>query len=329
MRKLKIVSLVVAVLLALSLTACCTITVEVPFDAVAGFFRGNPAPAVPAESDQTAAPDTTAAPQPAEPPVETGMTQEPSTAAPVENTTSAPAESTTAAPAESTTSAPAPAETTTAASSGVPTTKEEIITYYVTAYNKIASDAKSIVRTYDYTSQYNNILDINGNATLAKLAQTLMNQFMKEDKSELPGDASSLPPVGLTSLTISPAQVSNATCEDKGDYYEVKLYSTGTDDNWEIDSQPGTGSAGVIGPLLRSEDVSGAAGSLIKFEGLHSWYGTACVTANIDKATGHITYFDFLTPSVLHFDSVTAALVVKVNNCNIGLLFHQQWKIGY
>ncbi len=324
MRKLKIVSLFVAVLLALSLTACCTITVEVPFDLVSGFFRSNPAPAVPAESNQTAAPDTTA---PVEPPVETGMTQEPSTAAPVENTTAAPVETTTAAPVETTTAAPV--ENTTAAPSGAPATKEEIITYYVTAYNKIASEAKSIVRTYDYTSQYNNILDINGNATLAKLAQTLMTQFMKEDKSELPGDASSLPPVGLTSLSIAPGQISNATCEDKGDYYEVKLYSTGTDDNWEIDSQPGTGSAGVIGPLLRTEDVSGAAGSLIKFEGLHSWYGTACVTANIDKATGHITYFDFLTPSVLHFDSVTAALVVKVSNCNIGLLFHQQWKIGY
>ena len=53
------------------------------------------------------------------------------------------------------------------------------------------------------------------------------------------------------------------------------------------------------------------------------------VTAKIDKASGHITDFDFLTPSVLHFDQVTAAVVVKVSNCNIGLLFHQTWTVTY
>ena len=30
-----------------------------------------------------------------------------------------------------------------------------------------------------------------------------------------------------------------------------------------------------------------------------------------------------------HFDSVTAAVVVKVSNCNLGLLFHQTWRVDY
>ncbi len=316
MKKSRIILLTVSLLLVFALTACGTVRIEIPYDNVSALFGGA---AVPASSDGASVTETTAQP------IETLQPTD-ATTAPAESTTASTGESTTAGGGETTTAAP---ETTTQAKSGAPTTKEEIINLYVTGYNKIASDAKSVVRTYDYTSQYNNILEINNNSTLEKLAQSLMNQFMKETTDEVPGDASSLPPVGVTTLSISPSQISSATCTDKGDYYEVKLTSTGTDDNWEVDPQPGQGSAGVIGPLLRSDDVTGAAGSLIKFEGLHSWVGAATVTARIDKASGHITDFDFLTPSVLHFDSVTAAVVVKVSNCNIGLLFHQTWKVTY
>ena len=315
MKKSRILLLVISVMLVLALTACGTITIELPYDMVSQYFNGNAgnSDAVPANADSTAPADTTAAP----------VTD--TTAAPADDTTAAP-ENTTAAP-ESTTAAPVD-DTTAAPANTKPTTKEEVINYYVTAYNKIASDAKTVTRTYDYTSQYNNILEINNNGTLEKLAQSLMGQFMKENTEAVAGDASSLPPVGVTQLSISPSQIASATCDDKGDYYEVKLTSTGTDDNWEIDPQPGQGSAGVIGPLLRADDVTGAAGSLIKFEGLHSWVGAATVTAKIDKASGHITEFDFLTPSVLHFDQVSVTLI-KVSNCNIGLLFHQQWSVTY
>ena len=327
MKRSRVFLLALSLILVLALTACGSITVEIPYEKVAGFFGGISAgTAAPANSNSaepgTAAPteNTTAAPV------------ENTTAAPVEDTTAAPADNTPSAPAENTTAAPAPAENTTAApapANTTPSTKEEIINLYVTGYNKIAADAKSVTRTYDYTSQYNNILEINNNSTLEKLAQTLMNQFMKENTTATPGDAAALPPVGLTSLSISPAQIASATCEDKGTYYEVKLTSTGTDDNWEVDPQPGQGSAGVIGPLLRADDVSGAVGSALKFDGLHSWVGAATVTAKIDKASGHITDFDFLTPSVLHFDQVTALGFVKVSNANIGLLFHQVWTVSY
>ena len=320
MRKLRVLSIVITVLLAVSLAACGTVRINLPAEYAQYFFGGASQNAAPADATVPASADDTTAPAPA-----------------ADTTAPAPAGDTTAPAPAADTTAPAPAADTTAPApavteppkSGAPSTKEEIINYYVTAYNKIASESKSVVRTYDYTYQYNDILEINNNATLEKLAGTLMNQFMKENTQEVPGDASSLPPVGVTKLAISPAQISKATCEDKGDHYEVCLYSTGSDGNWEIDSQAGVGSAGVIGPLLRTEDVSGAAGSLIKFEGLHTWYSTAHVTAQIDKATGHITEFDFKTPCVLHFDSVTAAIVVKVSNCNLGMEFHQVWKVTY
>lgn len=217
-------------------------------------------------------------------------------------------------------------------STGSLSTKEEIVAYYCTAYNKIASESSAVTRTYDYTSNYNDILVVNNNSTLESIASTLMNQFMVETTEASASSVESLPPVGQSSVSISPDIISKAECNDKGTYYEVTIYSTGTDDNYEVDSQVGSGSVGAFGPLLRSEDVSGAvesAGNLIKFEGLHSYYATASVTANIDKATGRITDLYYRTPCILHFDQVTAAFVIKVQNCDIGLLFEQRYTIAY
>lgn len=218
------------------------------------------------------------------------------------------------------------------ASTGSLSTKEEIVAYYCTAYNKIASESSAVTRTYDYTSNYNKILNINNNSTLEGIASTLMNQYMVETTEPTESSVDALPPVGNKTVSIDPANISKAECNDKGTYYEVILYSTGTDDNYEVDSQVGQGSVGAFGPLLRAEDVSGAveaAGNLIKFEGLHSWYATASVTANIDKATGRITDLYYCTPCILHFDQVTAAFVIKVQNCDIGLLFEQRYTVAY
>ncbi len=274
------------------------------------------------DQNQTQTPPTQ--PQAPAAPVTQPSTQAPATTVP----TQAP---TTPADPNAGTTAPTQAPVTqapTQAPAGAPTAKEDIVKLYCDAYNNI-SQASSVTRTYDYTSNYNGIVNVGGNDKLKDLAGTLMNQFMVENTEAIPSDHSSLPPVGSTTINIDPALISNATCTDNGDHYIVTLYSTGTDANYEIDSQPGTGSAGSFGPLLRAEDVSGAAGSMIKFDGLHSWYGTAEVTAKVDKATTRITEIEYKTPCVLHFDKVTALVVVSIENCEIGLLFQQKYTIAY
>ena len=312
MKKMRITALLLALVMLLGLTACGVQRIEIQVDQLEEFlskYAGN-------ESVQPV-PDTTAAP------VET-PTAPPAT----EATTAADPAATTAPSGETTTAAPAPTQPA-PANNGAPSTKAEIIKYYVTAYNKMATDAKSFTRTYDYTSNYNNIVEVNNNERLAGLAQTLMNQFMKEDFTEVPGDAAAVPPVGVSTLSISESQVGEASIVDNGATYTVTLTSTGTDANPEADLTPGQGSAGVIGLLLRTEDVAGAAGSLIKFDGLHAYYPTGKVVATIDKASGHITNLEFANPCILHFDSVTALVVVKISNANIGLYFQQKWTIGY
>ena len=302
MKAKKVLALVLMAVIALSCASCTTIELVIPV--------GN----VPAVNNGTTPTEQT--------------TQAPA----VENTTAAPStEATTAAPStEATTAAPS-TEATTAApaqNNGAPTAKADIVKLYCDAYNKLGT-ASSITRTYDYTSNYNNILDIDGgNSTLAGIANKLMGMFMVENTEAVAFDAASLPPVGVSTINIDPNVIASATCTDKGDYYEVTLTSTGTAANREVDSAPGTGSAGSFGPLLKAEDVSSAAAGFIEFNGLHTYYEAATVTAKITK-DGKITNLEFKTPAILHFDSVAALKVIKVGVCEIGLLFNQRYEIAY
>lgn len=305
MKLRKVLALVLVAVILASCTACTTVELIIP---IGNAPAGNVSTQTPVQQEQT-----TVAQQTPSTETTTAAQQTPST----ETTTAAQQTPST----ETTTAAPAP-------NTGAPTEKADIVKLYCDAYNKLGT-ASSITRTYDYTSNYNNILDIDGgNSTLAGIANKLMGMFMVENTESAAFDAASLPPVGSATINIDPTVISKATCTDKGDHYEVTLYSTGTADNREVDSQPGTGSAGSFGPLLKAEDVSGAAAGFIEFKGLHSYYETATVTAKITK-DGKITALEFKTPCILHFDSVSALKIINVGVCEIGLLFNQRYEIAY
>ena len=305
MKLRKVLALVLVAVIMASCTACTTVELIIP---VVGVPAGNVN-----TNTQTPAPQEQATQAPAPQEQTTAAQQTPST----ETTTAAQQTPST----ETTTQAPPQ-------SNGVPTAKADIVKLYCDAYNKLGT-ASAITRTYDYTSNYNNILDIDGgNSTLAGIANKLMGMFMVENTEAKAFDAAGLPPVGSATINIDPNLIANATCTDNGDHYVVTLSSTGTAANREVDSQPLTGSAGSFGPLLKAEDVSGAAKGFIEFNGLHTYYETATVTAKITK-DGKITALEFKTPCILHFDSVSALKIVNVGVCEIGLLFNQKYEIAY
>ena len=304
----KFFAVLTALILLVICTSCTKVVICIPEKYIPVFNRsGAPAAqtdtSVPSTDSSVVTPVETQAQQSETPTQGSQQSEQPSSGASTETPTSAP-------------------------SSGAPSTKEEVIAYYVACYNKIATDSKSVVRNFDSTTQYNNILNINGNKFLQTLAEKLMGMFMGPTDPDVAMTADDIHPKGVKSLSISPSQIKNATCKDNGSTYVITMTSTGTDDNYEIDAQPGKGSAGVIGPLLRTEDVTGAAGSFLSFEGLHAYYPTCTVVATVDKASGHITNFDFNSPCVLHFDKVDAK-IAKVENCDIGLLFEQKWTVTY
>lgn len=315
MMKKRWVSLLLTALILLSFTACNKVVVKVPADVLLLFGNQNGG-ANSAAGNDAYQPVVTPTPTQAPVTVPTTASQTPAGNTPTNNaaTSNAPA-----------TSANTPA----ASSSGAPSTKDEIIAYYVAAYNKIATDSKSITRTYDYTANYKNIVEVGGNDAIAKVAKQLMDANMKENNDKVTGTIQDVAPKGLASITITPAQVSEATCTENGGNYVITLKSTGTDENPELDCQPGQGSAGVIGPLLRTEDVSGGAAGMVEFQGLHAKYPQGKVTATIDKASGHITELKFDCPCILHFDSATVIKVLKVQNTELGLQFMQTWEFTY
>ncbi len=316
MKKLLRIALVITMLAAMLLcaTSCAKVKLYVQVDSINSGYEivnidenGN-AVGLPAGNNTVA--DTTAAPV------------ADTTAAPVADTTAAPvAEDTTAAPAADTTAAPAPA--------GTPSTNEEIVALYVSAYNKMNAEATKATKTYDYTSNYNNILKIGNNSTLAGIAESLMGKFMVENTDAVDFAVADVAPVGLTSSPLTAADIASATCVDNGSTYTVTITSTGTDAAPEISPTVGSGSAGKIGPLIETSSITDAVGSIIKFEGLALKYSDCTVTATIDKATGRILDLYFRMPGILHFDKVTAAVVVTVNDCDIGLLGEQRWTITY
>ncbi len=331
MKTKKILALLLITVMLL-LTASCTtkVVVQVPGEYFNSFssLLGSSAPEN-GNDTQTPVVDTPTEAPVVETPTSAPVVETPTSAPVVETPTSAPVvETPTSAPVvETPTEAPA---TQAPATNAAPSSKAEIIAYYCTAYNKLGTDNAKITRTYDYTSNYNGICEVGSSDKVADLAASLMADNMVENTNAIEMSFADLPPKTNSNLSISADKISSATCTDKGTYYEVVLKSTGTDSNYEVDSPAGTGSAGALGPVLDPADVSGTVPSaIVKFDGLHTWYATATATAHIDKATGRMTYLEYNTPSILHFDKVTALAFIKIENCNLGLLFQQKYTITY
>ncbi len=217
------------------------------------------------------------------------------------------------------------------AASSVPSTKAEIINYYVAAYNRIGSEAKTVKRTYSSYTNYKNIVEIGNNGTIVNVVRGLMNRFMVEDETVFSGTVKDLPPKTVSTLSISTSQIDTATIRDNGPTYTIVLKSTGSDSNYEYNVQPGKGSAGVIGPLVDNNDIMEAAPKFT-FTGLNTKYAKASVTATIDKATGQIIQLDYDTPCVVYCTTVSYPVLgidVKVNNPQVGVEMKQTWKLTY
>ena len=213
------------------------------------------------------------------------------------------------------------------ASAAIPATKAEIISYYVTAYNKIATEAKTVKRTQSSYTNYRNIVEVGNNKTIGNLVKNLMDGLLVEDNTEFNGTAKDLPPKGITKLSISPSQIGSAAIKDNGATYTVVLKSTGSVSNYEYNAQPGKGSAGVIGPLVDNNDIRNAAPNFT-FTGLNTKYATASVTATINKSTGRITQLVFDTPGVVYCSSVRYS-IFTIDNPQVGVEIKQIWKLAY
>ncbi len=212
------------------------------------------------------------------------------------------------------------------ASSGVPSTKEEIVEYYKTAHAKALSSAKKATRTYDNTSNYNDVLEVGGNSTLAGIAKQLMGMFVKEntEPEEHTSDiADALPPAGGCA-GLTPDMISEATCTEDGGNYIIKMTIDSTEENPDLGDKTKN-----LTQTVSIDDITNAASGFIEFEGVENRYVGANITATVDKETGNLTALETDVPSYMFFGKVSAMKIVNVENCRIGLEYQQKWTIEY
>lgn len=232
-------------------------------------------------------------------------------ATPSEDTSSSSGEGTPAAPGD--------------ASSADLSTKEGVVEYYKAAHAKVLSSAKSATHTYNNTLNYNNVLEIGGNSTLAKVAQSLMNSFMKEENNlatytgadiaaKFPGDH-------VQNLTAD--MLSEATCVEDGDNYIITLKVNSTEENPDKGEK-----TGAITSIINEKEVTDAAGSMVTLAGLENRYVGATVKATIQKSTGNMIAFESDVPSYMCF-SEAKVMVISVKDCRIGLEYLQKWTMEY
>lgn len=211
------------------------------------------------------------------------------------------------------------------ADAGDLSTPAGVVAYYKTAHAKTLAEAKSISRVYSNTLNYKSVLEIGDSSALAKIAQSLMGTFMKEDTSKIDytgGDMAKEFP-GKNAQNLTADMVSEASCKDNGDTYTIVIKINSTDQS----PDDGTKTSCIV-PVVDEKSITDAAGSMVKLEGIANEYVGGNITATIDKASGRITHVETDCPSYMKFAKAGVA-IITVDNCRIGLEYQTKWDVNY
>ena len=217
--------------------------------------------------------------------------------------------------------------------SGLPSTIPDITSYFVNALNDVKSNAVSVTKTYDKTSNYKNVLE--GAGALESTAKWLMEKALKpKEPNEVHTGrediAGSFPPAGAEASPLTADKVRSATFKDCGTYYEIYILMNNPEEAPDKNPPECGGYAGSIGTVMRAEWVSDAAGDYINFNTIDCTYVDSAVTARIDKSTGKMTDIHTDLPCYLVFDEISSKSgLIKVNNAKIGLEFEQKWTVQW
>ena len=204
-------------------------------------------------------------------------------------------------------------------------TKEKIVDYYKECFNLVKSSAKGITHTISDTSNSPAICEA---GKLSSIASTLMNTFLKESEPNEEMAVSEFPPSVSAVSALDSSFVDTATITESGDYYEVYIKLDATEDNPDVNPESGGGKAGTLVNIIEASQVEEAAGSMVKFENLKNSYFETSVKAKIEKSTKHIVEAEFICPSIMSFDKVTAA-IISVENARLGLTYRDVFTVQW
>lgn len=196
------------------------------------------------------------------------------------------------------------------------------------AHAKVRAEAKSVTRTLDNNTQYNNYLEVGGNSALAGVASTLMGMFLKANEEPVVHEGSAaiaenFPPAkgadGLTADMIKEFEV-----KEEGDNYIVTLTLNSSEENPDLGDN-----AQYMVNIIEAKTVEDAAAGFVGFTGLRNEYIAPTVTATISKSTGQMTDLHTICPSYMKFDKATVMSFINVNNVGIGLQYETKWTVQW
>ena len=206
-----------------------------------------------------------------------------------------------------------------APSTGAPQTKEEIISYFNTAADKVKTDATKVTRNYEDLRHNEEHLVMP--SALQSIGSGLISSFLKKNETPVEYTGADIianyPVAGQEwGSKATPADVAEAKCEDDGTYYNIELKF-----NESKNPEIGTGAAATFS-TIKAEDVYNAASVVKNFE---STYYDAVVKVKVDKATGHIVAANYTLPIILN---VTAQVVMTLD-AQVGMTFEHDYTIEY
>ena len=213
-----------------------------------------------------------------------------------------------------------------AASSNDTLTKEEIVSLYNTAVNKVKQEASSLARNYKHVSAPEDQLELP--SAIQGLGKTAIGTFVKgtvtPESWTSKEDMQIVFPVGNTDYSshLTADMVETATCEEDGGTYKItlKLY-----DDKLTSPAKGEGYAGVFNTVTASTfseiniptvtfnrvDINGVKGSIV---------------CTVDKATDQVTEITFSETDVLVLE---VKVIVATLNAKLALATEENYTIAY
>ncbi len=212
------------------------------------------------------------------------------------------------------------------ASSGVPSSIQDIVYLYNKSVNRVKPEAKKLTRVYHHVNIPQETIELP--SAIQGLGKSAIKQFVKNNDEPQSwtsrDDIKTIFPVGGTdySSKLTPDMVKSATCKDNGSSYSLRIILY----NDKITKPAkGQGYAGVFNTISAStfEDINIPTVTFekVKINGING--NIACT---IDKTSGRVTVIIFTNTDIMD-------LSVKVGfsnlNAKMNLAAEDKFKIEY
>lgn len=199
-------------------------------------------------------------------------------------------------------------------------TPREQLNYFLTAFKKVKTDAKSAEKYWKNDTNYKGVVE--APAGLGVMAQSLMESNMESgdvtDEKYTGEDIKKyFPPKDGAEIDFGTKDVKSIELREDGEYYIITIVCRGG-----VNLQNGKG-AGAVTNLLSRNQIYDPISNIPVLKNIGEptiTYDSATCVAKIEKKTGNLVDYYTTLPLYLAFPKV---------NVKVGLQFEEKWRMEY